>query len=73
MVKNTVKGVTCSDWQNVAVRGSHAGRQPLTAVNRADALTAGSEQGLESRILGLNRSRSATLPAAMKVNGGGQR
>src|SRR5215467_11807584 len=31
MVKNTVTG-TSSDWQDVAVRGSHAGRRPLPAV-----------------------------------------
>src|SRR5215813_317358 len=47
MVKNTVTG-TSSDWQDVAVRGSHTGRRPLPTVNRVDALTAGSEQGLES-------------------------
>src|SRR5215471_10659877 len=47
MVKNTVTG-TSSEWQDVAVRGSHTGRRPLPALNRVDALTAGSEQGLES-------------------------
>ena len=46
MVKNTVTG-TSSDWQDVAVRGSHTGRWPLPAVDRVDALTAGPEQGLE--------------------------
>ena len=47
MVKDTVTG-TSSEWQDVAVRGSHTGRRPLPALNRVDALTAGSEQGLES-------------------------
>src|SRR5262245_27333087 len=34
--------------QDVSARGSHTGSRPLPAVNRVDALTAGSEQGLES-------------------------
>jgi len=44
----TGRRVNCSDWQDVAVRGSHTERRPLPALNRVDALTAGSEQGLES-------------------------
>ena len=47
MVKNTVTG-TSSDWQDVAVRGSHTGRRPLPAVNRVAALTADPRQGLEA-------------------------
>ena len=46
MVKNTVEGVACSDWQDVAVRGSHTYASPLPAVNRVDVLTGGPEQGL---------------------------
>jgi len=48
MVKNMGTEVTCSDWQDVAARGSHTGRRPLPSVNRVDALTAGRELGLES-------------------------
>jgi len=50
MVKNTVRRVTRSDWQDVAVRGSHAGRRPMPAVNRVDALTAGSGRGIGRRL-----------------------
>src|SRR5262249_47731862 len=53
----------------VAVRGSHTGRRPLTAVDRVDALTAGPEQGLAFVFW----FEPATLPAAMKAPGGKRR
>jgi len=43
MVKNTGTGVTRSDWQDVAVRGSHTGRRRLpTTINRGVPLHLGS-------------------------------
>src|SRR5262245_2414052 len=48
MVKNAVTGSPVPRGQDVAVRGSRAGRRPLPALNRVDALTTGSDQELES-------------------------
>jgi len=40
MVKDAVVRVISSDWQDVAVRGSHTGRRPLPAVHRVGVLQA---------------------------------
>jgi len=72
MVKNTGTG-TSSDWQDLAVRGSHTGRRPLPAVYRVDALTARPGARIGIPFLRLHPSRSATLPPAMKAHGGKRR